>query len=82
MHAYELAEHSRVCAIRCVEHGWHSVVHLRSGGPKAADAFVAAMKLKTRGTRAKRLKKELQRDEFAWDAHAAAARNGVAYAPP
>jgi hypothetical protein len=58
----------------CEEQKWQSVAHLRSGGSRAAEAFVAAMRLKPDGPRARRLKKELKKDEFGWDAHAAAAR--------
>ena len=58
----------------CEEQKWQSVAHLRSGGSRAAEAFVAAMRLKPDGPRARRLKKELRKDEFGWDAHASAAR--------
>ena len=58
----------------CEEQKWQSVAHLRSGGSRAAEAFVAAMRLKPDGPRSRRLKKELKKDEFGWDAHAAAAR--------
>ena len=61
----------------CVEHGWASVAHLRSGGTKAADALVSALRLKADGARARRLKRELRRDEFGWDAHAAAVRTNA-----
>lgn len=59
----------------CELNGWASVPHLRGGGPRAAEAFVHALRLKSDGARGKRLKKALKRDEWGWDAHAAAARN-------
>jgi hypothetical protein len=58
----------------CVQHGWASVAHLRSGGACAADGLVAHLRLKADGTRAKRLKKELKRDVWSWDPHALAAK--------
>ena len=58
-----------------VEKGWSSVGHLRtSGGQKAVDGLVNALRLKADGARARRLKRELFRDEWAWDAHAMAAK--------
>ena len=76
MSAAELPERLAAAGTWCEEEGWHSVAHLRGGGARAADAFVAAMHLKSDGARSRRLKRELRKDEFAWDAHATAARAG------
>ena len=58
-----------------VEKGWSSVAHLRaSGGQKATDGLVHALRLKADGARARRLRRELKRDEWAWDAHSMAAK--------
>jgi hypothetical protein len=59
----------------CRAQGWVSVAHLRTGGPKVIDSLVKELRLKPTGARAKRLKKELKRDEWGWDVHAAAARS-------
>jgi hypothetical protein len=58
----------------CVQHGWASVVHLRSGGVRAAEALVAHLQLKKDGARARRLKKAIKKDVWAWDTHALAAK--------
>ena len=58
----------------CEAHGWLSVAHLRSGGERAAEALVGALRLKSESKPAKKLRKALRKDVWAWDAHAAAAR--------
>ena len=74
MSAAGLPERLPAAGSWCEEQGWQSVEHLRSGGARTADAFVAAMRLKADGPRGRRLKKELKKDAFEWDAHASAAR--------
>ena len=46
--------------------------HFRHAGPQAVDALVATLRLKP--PKAKKLRKELARDAWAWDWHAAATR--------
>ena len=75
MQASGLEDRLAAAGAWCEEHGWTSVAHLRTaGGARAADALIAALRLKPGGARAKRLNRELQRDVWGWDAHAAAAR--------
>ena len=57
----------------CIANGWVSVAHLRGGGTRAAEALVGHLRLKPDGSRAKRLKRAISKDEWAWDAHATAA---------
>ena len=73
MKAAGLADRLGAAGAWCVEHQWKSVAHLRSGGPRAADAFVLALRLKADGARARKLKRELKKDEWGWDVHAMAA---------
>lgn len=75
MSAAGLEDRLSAAGLWCVEHGWCSVAHLRSGGSRAADAFVTALRLKPDGARGRKLKKELKKDVWAWDMHAAAARS-------
>ena len=81
MQAADLEDRLAAAGAWCEEHGWTSVAHLRTaGGARAADALIAALRLKPGGARAKRLNRELQRDVWGWDAHAAAARATSAHA--
>ena len=75
MAAAGLEDRLAAAGLWCTEHGWCSVAHLRSGGTRAAEAFVTALRLKSDGGRARKLKRELKKDVWAWDVHAAAARS-------
>ena len=74
MTASGMAERLAAAGLWCEQNGWVSVAHLRTGGRRAADAFVGAMRLKPDGPRARRLRRALNKDEYAWDAHSQAAR--------
>ena len=67
-----LSDRLPIAANWCIEQGWESVAHFRHAGPQAVDALVATLRLKP--PKAKKLRKELARDAWAWDSHAAAAR--------
>ena len=73
LRAAQLEDRVAAAGAWCVANGWVSVAHLRGGGPRATDAFVTALRLKADGPRARRLKRELKRDVWGWDAHAHAA---------
>ena len=51
MDAAGVTERLAAAGLWCAEQQWQSVAHLRGGGVKAADAFVAAMRLKKDGPR-------------------------------
>ena len=52
------------------------MTQLREGSVAQLAAFLEAIRLRRDGARARRLREELEKDPWAWDAHAAAAGPG------
>lgn len=61
----------------CEQQGWPSVAHIKSSGEAGQKLFIISLRIKPDGPRARRLKRELARDEWAWDAHNNAAADRV-----
>lgn len=55
--------------------GWDTVSKLRRTETRAIDSFIEALRLKKEGPRARKVKQELQKDEWSWDAHSQASAN-------
>ena len=77
MQAAGLEGRTATAGLWCAQNGWASVAHLKSGGASAVEDLLATLRLKADGARGKRLKKELKKDVWGWDAHAAAAQNAA-----